>query len=162
MKLYACPSRRPADAQTAPLRDQYGVYLTGGWAWGKTDYAANALVFPNRPFCLGLRNLTDGTSQTVLVGEKAMDPNNYTTGTWFWDEPFFAGGSGGTTRDGTANLRDAVGVAFPHNWGAAHPSGAQFLFGDGSVRLLPFSTPRTTLAAILTPSGGEVVPDLDQ
>src|SRR5262249_58847202 len=90
---YICPSRRAAVARVPPPDDARG----GGWAWGKTDYAANFLVLPFRPRdgntrCLRLADITDGTSHTALVGEKAMDPANYDTGSWYYDEPFFTGG----------------------------------------------------------------------
>jgi prepilin-type N-terminal cleavage/methylation domain-containing protein/prepilin-type processing-associated H-X9-DG protein len=39
-----------------------------------------------------------------------------------------------------------------------HPSGANVLFTDGSVRFLDESTPAPTVAALVTKSGGEVVP----
>ena len=120
---------------------------------------ANALAVPNRPRCLPLATFRDGTSQTLLIGEKAMDPQNYTTGTWYWDEPLFTGGSEGTQRKGTAVLRDARGIAFQENWGAAHPGGALFLFADGSVRSLRFATPRPVVRALMTPDGGEVTDD---
>jgi prepilin-type processing-associated H-X9-DG protein len=168
VKLYACPSRRPAIAQY-PVDDEYGSYNGGGWKWGKTDYAANAHAMPNRPHCLSLAAFTDGTSHTVLAGEKAMHPKNYTTGTWYWDEPFFTGGSGGTQRgfgqvnqgEGVTVLRDAtnMGFAFRYNWGSPHPAGAQFLFADGSVRTVSYRTPPAQVLAILTPRGGEVAPE---
>jgi hypothetical protein len=65
----------------------------------------------------------------------------------------------GTARTGTKVLHDAPGVFFPCNWGSPHTAGAQFVLADGSVRLLPFETPRLIVAALLTPSGGETVPD---
>jgi prepilin-type N-terminal cleavage/methylation domain-containing protein len=159
VSLYICPARRLAAAQTPPVSDQYGSYNGGGWAWGKTDYAVNALVCSNRPICLSLAQFTDGTSQTILVGEKAMDPKNYQTGTWFWDEPFFLGGAGGTERSKPLMLRDAPGIKFMFHWGSAHSAGSQFLFGDGSVHLLAYATPSPVLLALMTPSGGEVIPN---
>lgn len=159
--LYVCPSRRPAQAQQPPAKDQYGTYDGGGWAWGKTDYAANGLAVLIRPGCLSLSAFSDGTSTTILAGEKAMDPANYLTGTWFWDEPYFFGGAGGTVRDGTAILRDAFGVVFPYNWGSPHPAGGQFLFADGGVRLLSYGTASSVMKALLTPSGDDLVPALD-
>ncbi len=168
LKVYACPSRRPAQAQV-PADDEYGSYNGGGWAWGKTDYAANAHAIPNRPNCLSLASFTDGTSHTALTGEKAMHPDNYTTGTWYWDEPFFSGGSGGTQRgfgqsgrgEGVAVVRDAAGMGFAYryNWGAPHSAGAQFLFADGSVRMVAHGTSPAHVLAILTPGGGEVAPE---
>jgi prepilin-type N-terminal cleavage/methylation domain-containing protein/prepilin-type processing-associated H-X9-DG protein len=158
--LYVCPSRREAVALRSPDSDEYGTYIDGGWAWGKTDYAGNGLVILGRPQCLRLQAIRDGTSNTVLAGEKAMDPKNYDTGTWFWDEPFFIGGSGGTSRDGNKILRDAEGIIFQFNWGSPHPAGANFLFADGSVRFLGFDTSADVVHAILTPNGHEVVPEL--
>jgi prepilin-type N-terminal cleavage/methylation domain-containing protein/prepilin-type processing-associated H-X9-DG protein len=161
LALYICPSRRSAQAQLPPAQDQYGTYSAGGWSWGKIDYAANWLAITNRPTCLSLVEFSDGTSNTILVGEKSMDPANYNTGTWFWDEPFFVGGSGGTARNGTQILRDVRGVDFPFNWGSRHSGGAQFLFADGGVRRLSFATAATTVSAMLTPAGNDLVPAFD-
>jgi prepilin-type N-terminal cleavage/methylation domain-containing protein/prepilin-type processing-associated H-X9-DG protein len=168
IEIYICPSRRQPESQVA-TDDTYGTYQGGGWTWGKIDYAANALMFPNRPRCRRMAEITDGTSQTVLVGEKAMNPNDYRSGTWYWDEPFFVGGSGGTQRgfgnfqigEGVLVMRDSNsnGLAFRYNWGSAHVGGAQFVFADGSVRTVPFGARETAIRALLTPSGGEVAPD---
>jgi prepilin-type N-terminal cleavage/methylation domain-containing protein len=136
LSIYTCPSRRRPIAQEAQ-NDQYGLYYGGGWKWGKTDYAGNAFVLPNRPNCLGMQAIRDGTSNTILVGEKALNPLLAETGSWYWDEPFFTGGSGGTQRgfgsvagDGLAIVRDSptMGLSFRYNWGSAHQSGAQFSF----------------------------------
>jgi prepilin-type N-terminal cleavage/methylation domain-containing protein len=160
LKLFICPSRRFPEALRAPPKDSYGVvYNDAGWAWGKTDYAGNAWVIPNRPQCLRMASLTDGTSQTLLVGEKAMDPKNYSTGAWFWDEPFFLGGSGGTMRGECEVARDGAGITFQQHWGSAHPAGAQLVYGDASVHLIPHGTSATIVRALMTPAGGEVVPD---
>jgi prepilin-type N-terminal cleavage/methylation domain-containing protein/prepilin-type processing-associated H-X9-DG protein len=161
VKLYVCPSRRPAIAQFA-TNDDHGVYNGGGWVWGKSDYAANAFVCPNRPGgCLTLLNFTDGTSHTILVGEKAMDRDYYTTGTWYWDEPFFLGGSDSTARHGNVVMPDQRGtfLEIRENWGSPHSSGPQFVFADGSVHSIPYATSPTIVAALLTPAGNEVVPD---
>lgn len=158
--LYACPSRRGAVALTA-FDDANGTYQGGGWEWGKTDYAANAHVVANRPACMKLPHILDGTSHTVLAGEKAMRPAEYDTGTWYWDEPFFLGGSFGTARNGTGVVRDAadMGFAFRRNWGSAHSGGANFLFADGSVRPVRYNVPAATMTAALTPTGGEAPPE---
>lgn len=159
VSLYVCPNRRPARAHEAVARDAYGAYDSGGWAWGKSDYAANALVIPGlpqvRPRCLRIASITDGTSGTLLAGEKAIDLTVHTPTTWYYDEPFFLGGSGSTARRGVVILPDAVGNSFKDNWGAAHPGGAQFLFADGSVRPLTHGTSWQLLSALLTPAGGE-------
>ena len=159
VKLYVCPSRRAAVAQL-PHNDARGIYAGGGWTWGKIDYAGSAYLFPNRPFgCMKLLAITDGTSNTILAGEKAMDVDYAETGSWYWDEPFFLGGAGSTARNGTRILRDARGTFLDarQNWGSAHVSGAQFLFADGSIRTLAHGTDPARVRAFLTPSGGEVI-----
>jgi prepilin-type processing-associated H-X9-DG protein len=90
-----------------------------------------------------------------------MNPKDYATGTWYWDEPYFLGGSGGTKRWGLNVLRDdsKMGVAFRYNWGSAHPSSALFLFADGSVQPLQHGTSPIVVSALLTPNGGEPTPD---
>lgn len=152
---YLCPSRRNVTPEV-PVDDQYGIYQGGGWAWGKIDYACNGLALGNRPTCLQTAMITDGSSTTILIGEKAMDPANYTAPTWFWDEPFFAGGSGGTQRFGSAVSHDrSDGLYFVDNWGAAHPGGANFLFADGAVHLIAYGVDPATMRALMTPAGGE-------
>lgn len=159
--VYVCPSRRAAVPQPVLSSDEYGDYWGGGWMWGKIDYAGNSLLFPKRPYCLGLCYITDGTSHTVLVGEKSMAPQDYNSGTWYWDEPFFTGGSDGTVRSGSIVQHDSRGLrddlGFRYNWGSPHSSGAQFVFADGSVRLISYATPPDVVKALLTPSGGEAV-----
>jgi len=159
VELYACPSRRPAMATVAPLIDRHGSYVTGGWPWSKTDYAANGMVVLNRPGVLRVAEITDGTSNTLLVGEKSVDPEDYLSGTWYFDEPFFTGGSAGTARFGTEVLHDELGVNFRNHWGSAHSGGCNFLFADGHVDVLSFTIDPSVVQALLTPRGGEVVPE---
>jgi prepilin-type processing-associated H-X9-DG protein len=80
------------------------------------------------------------------------------TGSWFWDEPYFLGGSDSTARKGKKLVRDARGTFLDirENWGAGHAAGVQFLMADGSVRLQPYSITPAQLSALLSPSGGEV------
>jgi prepilin-type processing-associated H-X9-DG protein len=158
VKVYACPSRRTSAPQVV-TNDQYGDYSGGGWAWGKIDYAGNSALLWKGRLCLPLSVITDGTSQTILVGEKAMCSTAYTNGSWLFDEPFFLGGSRSNARAGNLIVKDIAGYAYAaEHWGAAHPGGAQFLFADGSVRMLAYWTSPEVVGALLTPDGGEVVP----
>jgi prepilin-type processing-associated H-X9-DG protein len=151
-----CPSRRVPQAEPVVSEDDYGRYGGGGWTWGKTDYAANLAAIPVRPRCLSLDDFTDGASQTILAGEKAFDRTVETPTSWYWDEPFFLGGSKGTARDGAQILHDHPGILYKGNRGSAHSGGAQFLFADGSVHPLSCATSWPIVFALLTPDGGDV------
>ena len=162
VKIFGCPGRgrqnpQPCPSGTDPLWGSPWVYDYQGLnPWLKTDYTANTYVFPaNIGNNSTIASIADGLSNTIFVGEKSIDPRAYSTGGWYWDEPVFTGGSGGTGRNGTGLYRDGPGVNFPNNWGSAHTAGALFLFGDGSIRLLNFSVPPGDLQGALTPNGGE-------
>jgi hypothetical protein len=107
VKTYYMPSRRAAVAQAVPATDP--VYP--GWSYsdaglgvnGRSDYAANdQVIFTTYGSNWGrvstVASITDGTSNTVFVGEKAMSPRAITAGVWYWDEPYIMGGTGGTGR----------------------------------------------------------------
>ncbi len=153
--LYLCPSRARPDPQV-PTEDSRGRYDAAGWAWSKTDYAGNLRVTPNAPLRLRLASISDGLSQTYLLGEKAYDPSVQTPTSWYWDEPIFSGGSKGTARAGLRIAEDGRGIEFKENWGSAHPQGAQFCLADGSVHFIASDINWKTMRALLTPDGGEV------
>jgi prepilin-type processing-associated H-X9-DG protein len=141
---------------TIVAQDAYGIYTSGGWAWPRTDYGVNMYAFSNRPTCWTIPQFTDGLSQTIFLGEKAYNvavqaPN------WYFDESFFLGGSAGTSRNATALSPDGPSTNYRDNWGSAHLGGVNFVFGDGSVHLLLFSTSPTMMMGLMTPNGGEAV-----
>ena len=156
--IYFCSSRRSPQANNATSDDR-AFYNGGHWSWAKIDYAGNARLFPNRPNVRGIASITDGTSNTLMAGEKAVDLRYALTGSWYWDEPYFLGGSDSTARKGTKIVRDARGtfLKIRENWGGPHSGGVVFLRADGSTYLAAYSMSESTLLALLTPDGGEVV-----
>src|SRR5262249_48359763 len=163
-KIYICPTRRQAKAWDIPHPDPFlgpdrNDDGAGRNPWSSTDYAANQRVIENRPTVMRIADITDGASNTVLVAEKSMDPRGYTSGSWYWNQPVFSGGSGGTARMGTYVYQDRVfpGFEFADHWGSAHPGGFQVLFADGSVRTISYTIPNTEFLKMLTPAGGEVI-----
>jgi hypothetical protein len=160
IEIYYCPMRRPARATPVADSDQFAAYGHGGWTWARSDYAGNEYVFPgsqvNPKINQKFTSIKDGMSHTILVGEKAFDPSVQDVANWFWDEPFFLGGSASTRRHGVEIWRDGVGIDFKHNWGSPHPAGAQFVFGDGAVHMISYDIHWKEFAKLLTPDFGEV------
>jgi prepilin-type processing-associated H-X9-DG protein len=159
VKIYGCPTRGRTNPQTCPDRDPVWPntsHVTSGLnPWLKSDYAANSEIITGINKNMSLMQITDGTSNTILVGEKSLDPRAYNTGGWYWDEPVFTGGNGGNVRNGSQVLQDRPGAGHLSDWGSAHPGGAQFLFADGDVRKIPFGTQPVLIKSLLTPRGGE-------
>jgi prepilin-type processing-associated H-X9-DG protein len=158
LPFFVCPARRAAAALPA-ADDEYGSYTGGGLLWSKADYAGNRFAFPDRPRSVRLIEITDGSSNTLLAGEKSLDPRAYASGSWYWDEPYFLGGTDSHARRGLAVLADAPGVTVPQNWGSAHPGGAQILLADGSVRVLTYGLSPNQVLALLTIAEGDIAPD---
>jgi prepilin-type processing-associated H-X9-DG protein len=113
-------------------------------------------------------DITDGTSQTILAGERSY---RYSLTTW-------VGTVTGTKQvpapgsplplevDEPANFvlshvgEMIAGAAKPfeiNNFSSNHTGGAMFVFADGHVRFLTGSTDFTTLKALATRNGGETI-----
>ncbi len=152
--LFLCPSRGRRNP-AVPVNDEYANYESGGWAWAKTDYCANARITPNFPFIMHAASVTDGLSSTFLLGEKAYDPNVQRTTNWYWDEPIFSGGSKGTARAGLLIVGDGVGIAYKENWGSAHRDGAVFAAADGRTQFVSIAIDWEVMRASLSPNEGE-------
>jgi prepilin-type N-terminal cleavage/methylation domain-containing protein len=193
VKSYYMPARRAAIPIAVPTNDpiypgwQYLIVQPPGGSsyvnlWGHTDYAANdQVIFPGDGAIgqtMRITQILDGSSNTLLVGEKALDIRAIPTGGWYWDEPIILGGAGGTARCGLGLFRDGPlgalvagpGVgAWPDNpaqfcgggnWGSPSASGVQFVMADGSVRMLSYglSDPNfsfnTVMWQLMRPSDG--------
>jgi prepilin-type N-terminal cleavage/methylation domain-containing protein len=152
----------PVKTYLDPGRGHVGACNANGNSpniWGShTDYAYNH----HAPFNFGYTNnqgnvavtmsvitSANGTSNTIAVGEKSMDPsfaatNGASSG---WDEDIFSGGYGGTQRETNIIVQDYVGnnPANGNNsnnnnyWGSPYPGASPFLMYDGSVRMISYS-----------------------
>jgi prepilin-type N-terminal cleavage/methylation domain-containing protein len=156
LKMFTDPGRH-APVATNAINDHGIVPNTKHRdPWSHTDYAINLRVAGNRGAHTRLSDIGDGTSNTILLGTKAMDPASYTSGTWHWDEPLFSGGSGGTYRTGEYVLQDQPGVSYPNNWGAPYAGGCPFSMCDGSVRSIAYGPDPTIFGYLLDPNDGHV------
>ena len=180
--VLSMPSRRsgafPIPA-TDPFYPGWSYAAPGIAAAARSDYAANDQVYLTtygskwgKPRLL--RDVTDGLSNTITFGEKAMAQKGWAGGGLYWDEPWILGGTGGSGRCGNEMYSDGILNSFPNkasdktvivavnngcgggNWGSPDPSAAQLAYGDGSVRTLSYSIDTTVLAYMIQPADGQV------
>jgi prepilin-type processing-associated H-X9-DG protein len=173
IKIFGCPSD--------PLEGRLGVFA-GLPPGAMTDYiAVDGSSYANTPsatFGVGLpidgvmyggsrtqiTNIFDGTSQTVMVGERP--PASSTSwGWWTWGPYDSALGVQNACPDphGTScPLPQLYGPGRPgvecdalHYW-SLHPGGSNWLFADGSTKFMAYSA-RAILPSLATRAKGEVV-----
>jgi len=145
IKSYLCPSRS---------RIPYSVNgdgCNGPCFYGPfTDYALNAGYGFGYNNNTGSPNVTltaisnlNGTSNTIYIGEKSVDPGYYTNQcSCNWDEDIFTGGYGGPNRWSNIIQKDQSGSQNNY-FGAAHTAGAQFSWMDGHVSLVTYANSGT-------------------
>jgi prepilin-type processing-associated H-X9-DG protein len=187
--VYVCPSDgRLSSALHTPGGD-YAAFtsyigIVGSLYGGVVFQQGNQVVLRGAPGALGdvpgikMTAITDGTSQTIMVGERPP-PDSLQAGRWYTHY-----GSGterfqvpdiymslptptffGDAQCGAAHLVSFGPGRFDnpcdryHLW-SLHPGGGNFLFADGSSRFLSYSA-APLMPALATRAGGEVVPPLD-
>jgi prepilin-type N-terminal cleavage/methylation domain-containing protein len=148
---------------SAPLAAGQYVASAGPSADNGIPAPGDGVFFRNS--CIGLRDITDGSSQTLLIGERSR---NVADATWVGVMPgIVVCPSPGWANSGCATASAAVlGTTGPRsgplqvgaaNFSSLHPGGSQFLLGGGSIRFLKTSIDPRVRAALATRAGGEVI-----
>jgi prepilin-type N-terminal cleavage/methylation domain-containing protein/prepilin-type processing-associated H-X9-DG protein len=88
-----------------------------------------------------LNQISGGTSNTYLIGEKYLDPNSYTTGADLGDDEWMiCGFDNDNARTGYyVPHPDIAGDVDDMSFGSAHAAGANMVFCDGSVHTILYS-----------------------
>lgn len=186
--LFAAPSRTVGIAvYMCPGR---GRPMTEGSNGAWTDYFYNNyLNDPNNPNStagadrkLKLVTISDGTSNTIMVGQGNLSISEYSANATAGSTNIFTGGNWQTTRaigppsapliitsagipiviqpgrPGTTTLsQDTAASPNQGSWGGPFSAGALMCMADGTVRMFPYSMSAASFSAFLTPTAGESV-----
>lgn len=177
VKTYVCPSYpgSPTVADGANTHSllsylgnsgrRYSDYLSGGDTGLIGVYPSSTRI--------KLEAIPDGTSNTILFGERPPTPSGGSTTPYYgwafynlpdWDihmwaiaEASFAYETSGCTFPmyfSPGRLNNSCDTN--HYW-SFHSGGANFVLGDGSVRFFQYSAGTTVIPAMATRAGGEVI-----
>ena len=182
LSAYLCPSS--VGSGPVSVLDDSGASLAGDlspsqyiacagqFEVGDSPADNNGLFFRNSR--VGLRDIRDGSSQTLMAGERSR---NVADATWLGAlpsgrfctrptfrpttecEPSCAMVLGHTGPDPTGTWVDTPnykGAGADDFW-SLHPGGANFLFCDGSVRFIKESVNPQIFSYLSTRAGGEVI-----
>jgi prepilin-type N-terminal cleavage/methylation domain-containing protein len=184
LKLYFCPTRRPPTAlsggpwavhpEPRAMTDyagNAGISNTGGDGGGHYGDGNDGLVIrlttPPTVALVALRDITDGTSNTLMVGEKRMNLSYITTECQADDNDGYVGGfqddvvrwgAFPPAPDGFFPLGTPSNI-HPQNWqfGSSHPSGFQAVFADGAVHMIPYTIDPTVFMYLCSRNDGHSV-----
>ncbi len=142
--------------------------------WGNTSGRKGAIVHPGRGAKRRLADFTDGTSNSIVAGEKCLPPSRHSTDggdneRWQnsgWDEDnirwHFV-----PLPDATAPAKSGVcltpaspdsgGTLWRRMFGSSHPGGANMVLGDGSVRFVKFTVNASAFRKLACIDDGEVL-----
>ena len=174
--IYFCPTRRKPES-----------FNSGGLQRAMTDYAANAGTaqqasilsdIPTRWFLdtllsgvvkrnadggkINLSELTDGTSNTLLVGEKYFDSSLYGQPKADDNEGYSVGYDQDVLRWGNIQPQQDRNNGEPwgrKKFGSAHSSGFNAAFADGSVKTIKYQINITTISNFCSINDGSFTYD---
>jgi prepilin-type processing-associated H-X9-DG protein len=194
VKVYTCPSDLHANEilvpeTGAPNADNNGVaFMTGSYRAmsGQSDDGGNYFsgfdyqVHANPPNLRGvlhsdgantgltperIDNITDGTSSTLMVGERTTQTHE--SRTTFWADSFNLYSVSGAYPQSATLLNDYDACTYAvrditeckYGWGSFHTGGINFVLCDGSVRSISTGIDMTIFTALSTIGNGEVIGD---
>jgi prepilin-type N-terminal cleavage/methylation domain-containing protein len=103
-------------------------------------------------------DVTDGTSNTYLVGEKYLNPDSYYTGNDGGDNgSTFRGDNADNARWAWQPYQDTPGAWYGYVFGSVHASSFGMAFCDGSVQAISYSIDLTTHARLCNRKDGQTV-----
>jgi prepilin-type N-terminal cleavage/methylation domain-containing protein/prepilin-type processing-associated H-X9-DG protein len=162
-KLFFCPARR--GPQTVTYQNNYRPPISGGKVThALCDYAAsnkNGTGVVQQLLPTSIAQITDGTSNTLLVSEKRLnraflgrkapdDNQGYTAG---WNYDTVRKTSRPPAPDYSAPFGDGGGI-----FGSSHPNGVNAVLADGSVRAISFAISKRTFSLLGSESDGQPLP----
>jgi prepilin-type N-terminal cleavage/methylation domain-containing protein/prepilin-type processing-associated H-X9-DG protein len=190
--MFYCPTRRPPMLSTQYEVSSTGLPDSQEYPGSLGDYAANGGQYSgpivDDPLCNGamcqadsrqvnadqlaetksrtrLRDMTDGTSNTFLVGEKHVPRSKYGQSGYSWGDGAIFNGDfprnynrlAGFPRFALGQGPDDLSGPWHCRFGSDHPGVCMFTFSDGHVAVLKSATPMEVLNKLAVRNDGQII-----
>lgn len=146
-----------AFAGPVSLAEANHLTSTNTWPRAPTDWSGISWLRRH----VTLAGITDGTSNTILYGEKYISKENYLNGRDFGDNEILLGGFNNDNHRSTNPfwpfMPDRTGLISVGSFGSAHATGGNFVFCDGSVTTVSYSVDPQVLRYLGNRFDGQVV-----
>jgi len=125
-----------------------------GFSWSSTA-TLTGISFQRSQITMG-HLATKGATNTYLLGDKYLDPNDYFNGTEGADNEWATVGFDNDiyrtadTSYGDTPMQDTPGYDNDYIWGSAHPTGIHMAYCDGSVHNISFTIDSVTHGHLAT------------
>ena len=173
MKLWGGRMSRPTDQLVHQLNASFSfdvrLYredILGSQAWARALAQAGVITSKET------KQIVDGLSMTLIVGERATKKHDHDHDPHHGKEHDDESGPKryystwvGVFPDAEHAPARVIGVSHtppnfdsdhPHNFSSYHPAGANFLLGDGSVRMISDAIPERIYHALCTRAGHDI------
>jgi prepilin-type N-terminal cleavage/methylation domain-containing protein len=164
--IYTCPTRganlyaSAANAGRVTFRAAY-VSTYGTSTEGATNSGGqhNGMGVDNFEARVRMASVTDGTSHTIMVGERYIARTRYTADDWGGESITRGFGWGIARRCQLLPIPDSTNTfqASNERLGSAHTTGLGFLMVDGSVKFVRYEIDLTTYQRLCVRDDGNVV-----
>ena len=179
---FTCPSAKPPKDEWYTVEEQYASNYSGvaGPNYDGNHSVPSATSNCGAAFTDGvlyvdsavkMRDITDGTSHTVTLGERTEETRHWMVGhvcnlncgrnikNMFYSLVSSPEEVGYYVLSKHAPPGAVKNVLFNNlYYGSAHPSGVNFLFADGSVTMLPYEIELNILKQLACVNDGEIIP----
>ena len=127
--------------------------------WGPCGINGDGVIYSRSE--VKLAQITDGTSNTLMLGEKYLMTDHYYSGLEPSDDGTpYAGHGNDVVKSANASslpMQDRDGYLLYVNFGSAHDNGCHFALCDGSVRMLNYSIDPTTYGRLGSRNDGYAI-----